>query len=476
MRGQIFRVHAILIAVAIGVAVACASVSSGIDQQARQALGGYPVQISTPITNDIVTWNGKAFVNAATPGGGTVQPANGGTGLTSYTAGDMLYASGATTLAKLAGGAGNNGKVLTVSGGLPSWQAASSLAQVLAVGNATTGHVVKVSDGDVVRWLLANGVGEAGAIMSGNTFGIPFADGDLIFDVKGSTVLALIRDSVNSTNTLLLGDSTASVASCSIKSPDAASGTNHAATSLEFAAGQSSGNGTPATITGKVTQAGASGTSTQSYVNAFQANRGSFLLGGAANGAALSGTATDGYAYGPNIAGVESGTATSVTGGTAFHYDTTNHQKLYRMGSKWCTGQPVCAQIAFSGSQNLVSGVAQTAAMSTTNFDPSGLMTGIVSNRIAIPIDGIYMIECGSTTGSVSATYKVSLTITKNGSSFATYDFVALSGSAMSYTTGGAIYNLTHGDSIGVSVTQGSGSATALTAAHLSVNYVGNER
>ena len=44
----------------------------------------------------------------------------GGTGITSYSAGDILYASGSGVLAKLA--ASSNGLVLKLNGGLPSWQ------------------------------------------------------------------------------------------------------------------------------------------------------------------------------------------------------------------------------------------------------------------------------------------------------------------------------------------------------------------
>lgn len=44
----------------------------------------------------------------------------GGTGLGSYTTGDILYASGATTLSAL--GIGSDGQVLTVSSGVPVWQ------------------------------------------------------------------------------------------------------------------------------------------------------------------------------------------------------------------------------------------------------------------------------------------------------------------------------------------------------------------
>lgn len=72
-------------------------------------------------------WDAALRVGSTTVinGSGVTQVAGGGTGLSSYTAGDLIYATGATTLAKLAGGAGNNGKVLTVSGGLPIWSTIS---------------------------------------------------------------------------------------------------------------------------------------------------------------------------------------------------------------------------------------------------------------------------------------------------------------------------------------------------------------
>jgi hypothetical protein len=50
----------------------------------------------------------------------TIATAKGGTGLTSYSIGDIIYASGSNTLAKLS--AGTNGKVLQINGsGLPVW-------------------------------------------------------------------------------------------------------------------------------------------------------------------------------------------------------------------------------------------------------------------------------------------------------------------------------------------------------------------
>ena len=64
----------------------------------------------------------KMNTAASAPEYGTTHPVGGGTGLTSYTSGDFLYASGANTLAKLA--KGSNDEVLTLASGVPSWAAA----------------------------------------------------------------------------------------------------------------------------------------------------------------------------------------------------------------------------------------------------------------------------------------------------------------------------------------------------------------
>ena len=50
---------------------------------------------------------------------GTLPVARGGTNLTTYTTGDLIYASATNTLTRRA--IGTTGQVLTVSGGLPTW-------------------------------------------------------------------------------------------------------------------------------------------------------------------------------------------------------------------------------------------------------------------------------------------------------------------------------------------------------------------
>ena len=77
---------------------------------------------------------GVGTIAAGTWQGSAIGPTYGGTGFTGYTTGDLIYASGASTLAKLA--AGTNGYVLTMAAGVPSW-AANSAVTTFSAG--TTG-------------------------------------------------------------------------------------------------------------------------------------------------------------------------------------------------------------------------------------------------------------------------------------------------------------------------------------------------
>jgi hypothetical protein len=72
------------------------------------------------------TWTGVntisvvGTISTGTWHGDTIDAGYGGTGLTSYTSGDILYATGPTTLAKLAAPA-TGGKVLGFVSGAPAW-------------------------------------------------------------------------------------------------------------------------------------------------------------------------------------------------------------------------------------------------------------------------------------------------------------------------------------------------------------------
>jgi len=98
----------------------------------------------TTVTNDLT--NNVSRINTLE---NETQPVNrGGTDLTSYAIGDILYASGTTTLSKLPIGSAN--EVLTVSGGTVSWQPGTgniSLNQTVNVSNSTS-NVVQFTGAD----------------------------------------------------------------------------------------------------------------------------------------------------------------------------------------------------------------------------------------------------------------------------------------------------------------------------------------
>ena len=107
---------------------------SAIETISYNTIGASPLAGSASLitvgTITTGTWNGTAI-------GAT----HGGTGLTSATTGDLIYASGSNTWANL--GIGSTGQVLTVAGGVPTWAAStglifnavSSSTQALVAGN-----------------------------------------------------------------------------------------------------------------------------------------------------------------------------------------------------------------------------------------------------------------------------------------------------------------------------------------------------
>ena len=79
---------------------------------------------------EAVTWGtnalnlGSTVITGGTWQGGTIASNYGGTGLTSYAAGDMLYYTSGTALSKV--GIGANGYILTSNGSAPTWAANAS--------------------------------------------------------------------------------------------------------------------------------------------------------------------------------------------------------------------------------------------------------------------------------------------------------------------------------------------------------------
>jgi hypothetical protein len=114
---------------------------------------------------------------------GTIAPTQGGTGLTTYTTGDILYASASNVLSNLP--AGSNGQILNLSSGVPAWTAPTSFQTSLSgltPSTSTTGTVT-----------LA---GTLGAV-SGGTGLTSYSTGDLIYASSATTLAKLGAGSSN---------------------------------------------------------------------------------------------------------------------------------------------------------------------------------------------------------------------------------------------------------------------------------------
>lgn len=130
-------------------------------------------------SSDRLTYNGEIV---QTNPGGVVTPGEGGTGISSYTAGDMLYATASTTLAKLAIGTVNFVQVST--GSAPSWalivNANVNAAAAIAYSKlALTGSIVDAdinASAAIARSKLASGtasyvlINSGGGVMSEEQF------------------------------------------------------------------------------------------------------------------------------------------------------------------------------------------------------------------------------------------------------------------------------------------------------------------
>lgn len=99
---------------------------------------------------------------------GAVPPANGGTGQSTYTVGDILYASGATALAKLSDVATGNALISGGVGAAPSWGKvgmATHVSGTLPVANGGTGLATLTAN----NVLLGNGTGNLQAVAPGTS-------------------------------------------------------------------------------------------------------------------------------------------------------------------------------------------------------------------------------------------------------------------------------------------------------------------
>jgi hypothetical protein len=136
------------------------------------------------ISGGVATAPSWGKIGLTTHVSGTLPPPNGGTGLASYATGDLLYASNATTLAALAGVATGNALISGGVGAAPSWG---------KINLASGGHVTGI---------LPPGNGGTGVDNSSRTLTIATNSGTLAFSSASLTL------TIPATGTATLGTGT----------------------------------------------------------------------------------------------------------------------------------------------------------------------------------------------------------------------------------------------------------------------------
>ncbi len=138
--------------------------SNTISDIQSSALSGSYTGITGLGTITTGTWNGTKIATAY-----------GGTGLTSYTSGDLIYSSSGSTLANLA--LGSDGQVLKVSSGVPVWGSAtvdlsgSGTSGTLTVGKGGT-SITSYTKGDLLYASATDTLSKLSVGFSGQTLAV----------------------------------------------------------------------------------------------------------------------------------------------------------------------------------------------------------------------------------------------------------------------------------------------------------------
>jgi hypothetical protein len=153
--------------------------------------------------------SGGATVNLGSEVSGTLAVGNGGTGLSTYAVGDLIYASGTTTLTRLAIGA--NGTVLGVSSGSPQWITPTVNFNNIGTGTNTTATMT-VGTGSTLTY-IDSGIINASQLQSG-TWGTPGAIGSTTPNTGAFSTLSSTGNSSFATgtgSTITIGNSTGTI-------------------------------------------------------------------------------------------------------------------------------------------------------------------------------------------------------------------------------------------------------------------------
>ncbi len=119
-----------------GIAISGTTISSIETLATITAKGNCDSCVLAPDVAQDLTINASGQVAAEAIKSGVLSPTVGGTGLTSFTTGDLLYADSGSTLAGLS--IGTTGQILTVNNGLPFWDNLNNLAVTTVKEDNTT--------------------------------------------------------------------------------------------------------------------------------------------------------------------------------------------------------------------------------------------------------------------------------------------------------------------------------------------------
>jgi len=137
-----YRLNAITGELDLVVDLSSAGGVSGPGSSTDNAVARWDGTTGTVLQDSVVLIGDSGVISGGTWEGNAVEESYGGTNQTTYATGDILYASAANTLSKLA--AGTNGDVLTLAAGVPTWAAASG-----GMGNVE--YYFKASDFDALE-------------------------------------------------------------------------------------------------------------------------------------------------------------------------------------------------------------------------------------------------------------------------------------------------------------------------------------
>jgi trimeric autotransporter adhesin len=313
----------------IGTAGQVLTVNSGATAPQWSTLSGVAV---TTFSAGTTGFTPSSATSGAITLAGTLITSNGGTGLTTYTAGDLPYYATGTALSKL--GIGTNGQILTSSGTAPQWSTLSGVA-VTTLSFGTTGLTPSTATSGAIT------VAGTLNVANGGTGQTTLATGSLGYGQGTSAYAALAIGTAGQVLTVNSGATapqwstlsgvavtTISFGTTGLTPATATSGAITVAGTLAIANGGTNSTATPTAGgvgygTGTAHAYSSVGTSGQAFISAGASAPAFGNLGTSAGGTGLSGATpftSGGAVYASSASVLTSGTLPITAGGTGTIY------------------------------------------------------------------------------------------------------------------------------------------------------------